>query len=240
MRKFIPSLREWQCELLRKHGLAKGHTRLFTLVLGTGGQSRGIHNATGEGYGFLKPDGVYNCTDCENDKLRKFFNLGRHRDWYEGFHASERHWSVDPDDSANAIGLTLECFYSKYMSMLQEAWHAYTYYDDITRTPLANNRRVAIVEVSIDHILHLEEVAPTNSGNVGNSAALVLKSSKLKVLNDIDMLPIVPTSEMISFILGASPEWKTKLHFSLDAMQFRSWRTYPEIMSKLLFQLRRF
>ena len=237
MRKFIPSLRETQRELFRKHGLAEGHSRYLTLVLGAGGQWRGTHNATGEGYGFLKPDGVYNCNDCENDKLRKFFNLGRHRDWYEGFHASERHWSVDPDDTANTVGLTLECFYSKYMSMLQEAWHAYTHYDDITRTPLANDRRVAIVEVSIEHILHIEEVAPVNKGNMGNDGTLILKSSKLKVLNDIDMLPIVPTSEMISLIFEASPQWKTKLHFILDAMQFRTWKVYPEMMSRILMKL---
>ena len=72
---------------------------------------------------------------------------------------------------------------------------------------------------------------------MGNDGTLILKSSKLKVLNDIDMLPIVPTSEMISLIFEASPQWKTKLHFILDAMQFRTWKVYPEMMSRILMKL---
>lgn len=266
-----------------------------TLVLGSGSQSRtSLRPRVDEGH--LKPEEICHCGECAREKWRKRFNLGCHREWYTGFHASEKHWSFNADNSDTTVGLRLECFYTTYRRLLTRALGMYKEFgqsyttskcmyekhgrnavadmylyrflskyvkhdylppekqleflsadeqrEAVRYTELAKSGRAALVEVKIDHILHISEVPISedyhpSSNRLDSHSGLELKVSKLKVIHDIDQLLLAPNMAAINFIIQASPATRDFLHVLLDAIQyydvrFRDFQSYQKRIAEIL------
>ena len=57
--------------------------------------------------------------------------------------------------------------------------------------------------------------------------SLIMKVSKLKVVDIIDQLPLVPSKSVLTAIFDAPIEWHRNWHSEVDRIQLASWRKLP-------------
>ena len=187
--------------------------------------------------GYMKQIDVVECTSCLNSNLNKILRIGPYRDWYVGHTAKEKHWHSDRKDPRNTLGLKLRCFYSVYMDLLKQAKLAYQTRGGIVDSKLAKEGRIALVSVWVRDILSVTTESISSAGmkpEPYEGDAIVLKVSKLKVMDLVDQLPLIPSKSFLDTVLSAPLEWHLKWHQMVDAIQTESWRDFPaKIMATL-------
>ena len=190
-----------------------------------------------ENRGFMRAPGVVECQTCLSSRLNRWLQLGPHRDWYDGHTAREKHWHVDRRDPSKTVGLRLNCFYSVYMDLLREAERVYSA-GDPHESEFARRGRMALVSVSVKDMLRIDCGEPSSEpGRTSESlqVSVTLKVSRLKVIDLIDQLPLIPSHTVVLRVLSASKRWHQAWHPVLDnGMQGFRWPEFPARMSDLL------
>jgi hypothetical protein len=222
---------------LRQHGLPPNAVSYVTIVLGSGRQTREDRPMLVPFKGYMRQIGVVECTLCLESKLNKLLRLGPYRDWYEGHTAKEKHWEIDKSGPGKAVGLRLRCFYSVYMDLQRQARLAHRPGGDLATSQLAKHGRIALVEAKISDILSVEDegtsAAALESG-LGPGGEMIMKVSRLKVLDLMDELCVVPSEAFLEAVLHAPGEWHRRWHRHVDAMQPRTWRDFLPKMAAAL------
>ncbi len=231
------SLGSDQMALLSNHGLRRGAATWETIVPGHGGQQRNSPRLLVENRGFMKAPDIVECQICLDSKLNRWLQLGPHRDWYDGHTARERHWHVDRRDPSKTVGLRLNCFYSVYMDLLREAERIHSA-GDPRDSELARRGRMALVSVSMKDMLRIDCGGPSSGSRRTSNFLQVgvsLKVSRLKVIDLIDQLPLIPSHAVVLRVLGASKRWHEGWHPVFDnGMQGMRWPEFPARISDLL------
>lgn len=214
--------------LLRQHGWQPQGTRYVTFVPGRGGQMRNRPKMPMQDKGTMQQKGVVECQICVNSRLNRLMRLGPYRDWYEGHTAKEKHSHTDGRFPSKTMGLKLRCLYTAYMDHLREAQLAYECAGDPTRSELATSGRLGMVSVSVNDILSVESESLTTElrFHASQDDGIVLMVSRLKVLDLVDQLLLVPSKEFLDAVLDAPVEWHQWWHNIIDSMQPDSWRQF--------------
>jgi hypothetical protein len=118
------------------------------------------------------------------------------------------------------------------MNLLQQAWYATKEKGGLTESQLAKEGRIALIRVLASDILSVQ--AETNDKEILKSQIIsrgvTLKVSRMKVLDLIDQLPLIPSEKTLEFIFSASAEWHRKWHLIVDVIQPTTWRDFPSKM----------
>ena len=175
---------------------------------------------------------IFECTKCLDSKLKRWAALGPYREYAAGFTHSikEPHWQADKANPQLTIGLTVTCFYSVYMNLLRQAREHYSASEGITSSRISNEGRIALVRASACDILG---VAKEESSRTPDSG-IQLKVSRLKVLDLIDKLPVIPSEAILTDILEAPSDWHQNWHYLVDRIQLKKWRDFPAKMTATL------
>ena len=222
---------------LRQHGLPLDGVSYATIVLGPGRQTREDRPMLVPFKGYMRQIGVVECTLCLDSKLNKLVRIGPYRDWYQGHTAKEKHWEIDKSQPGKAVGLRLRCFYSVYMDLLRQARVAYRPGGDLATSRLAKDGRIALVEAEIRDVLSVEDdgtSAAALESELGPRGEMIMKVSRLRVLDLMDQLCVVPSEAFLQAVLDAPGEWHRKWHRHVDAMQPRTWRDFLPKMAAAL------
>lgn len=221
--------------LLREHGLPSDGVSYVTIVLGVGRQTREDPKMLVPHKGYLTPTGVVQCTQCrERSRLAKVLQPD---EWDEGESVREKHWHIDESDPSRTMGLTLKCFYDGYMNIIEHARLAYGEGVSPEKSPYVKDGRIALVRVSLPDILAVEKnavSAPSLGPQPATRGELAMKVSKLKVLDLMDELPLVPSESFVAAIVDAPAKWHRQWHPLVDAIQLRKWRDFPTWMAASL------
>ena len=218
--------------LLRQHGYQTQGTRYVTFVSGKGDQMRNRPKMLIEDKGTMQQIGVVECPICVNSRLNRLVGLGPYRDWYDGHTAKEKHSHTDRRYPSKTIGLKLRCLYAVYMDHLREARLAYENAGDPATSELARRGRLGLVSVSVNDILSVESesLATETHSHASQDDGIVLMVSRLKVLDLVDQLLLVPSKEFLDAVFDAPVEWHQWWHNVIDSMQPDSWRHFVNDM----------
>ena len=187
--------------------------------------------------GFMKAPDVVECQTCLDSRLNRWLQLGPHRDWYDGHTAREKHWHVDRGNPSKTVGLRATYFYSVYMDLIREAERVYSA-GDPHDSELARRGRMALVSVSVKDMLRI--ACSGRSSEFGRTSeslqvGVTVQVSRLKVIDLIDQLPLVPSHAIVLAVLSASKRWHERWHLELDTgMQGMRWPEFPARISALL------
>lgn len=197
-------------ELLRDHGLASGSNSFITMISGI--KHRVI---PGIDIGRILPVLVVSCPHCE-----------QHPSWGKGDSVTEKHWSIDEHNPGNSVGLSLTCF---EFALSTTAWMGREY---------AKDSRLALVRVELSDLLSLQtdpfssqrgQEQGLSSEHLRQIAPVDLKARKLKVLDLVDQIRLVPEKSFLDAILNRvyeSDERQREWHRLLDATQPLTWRQF--------------
>ena len=192
-------------ELLTAHGLPPDTQTYVTIVSGSKGLFRDV--------GRTRLEMDLSCQECEP-----------RASWAKGDLVTERHWSP-------GCGLSLVCPAFEFAGHLSLAAISYRGLN------LVEHRRLALVSVAVSDLVMVQtepslarrmedEGIPLE--DVPKIAPLHIKTRKLKVLDVIDALRLVPEKSLLDAIYEGlhSEEWSREWHRLLDAMQPLDWRQF--------------
>ncbi|MFV2045719.1 MAG: hypothetical protein ACC700_21135, partial [Anaerolineales bacterium] len=163
-------------ELLGDHGLTPGSSSFITIVSGIKDKRMVVGDI-----GRILPTLAVSCTQCKEPAS-----------WGKGDSVTEKHWSIDEHNPANSVGLSLECFESAFQMHLNMASMG---------GESLNHRRLALVRVGLSNLLSLQtdpsssqrwQELGLSSEHVRQIAPVDLKARKLKVLDLVDAIRLVP------------------------------------------------
>ena len=223
--------------LLNEHGLSPDGARYVSIVLGYGRQTRKDIQMKEADKGYMRPIDVVECEHCrERTKLSTVlggFGIGSHVEWYEGKSVVEKHWHMDDSDPQRTIGLRLKCLYSVYIDILQHGKLAYCGGGDPTESSRLKDGRVALVSAALGDILSVEDerlIGAALEPEPRMHGGIIVKVSKLKVIDLVDEINLVPNESLLLTILNASAEWHCKWHRLVDAIRPTKWHDFPAKM----------
>jgi hypothetical protein len=206
-----------ELEVLQAHGLPPGSQTYVTAVSGFK-DTRGARDS-----GRLNPLVNVSCAEC-----------ARQAWWGKGDLVTEKHWHPDPDFTR---GLRLSCLGHRFMFELYEAGLAIRYPSEQGQVQMVEDSRLALVRAEVSDIISVQtdplkvrwaqwrdESPPL--------APLDIETTKLKVLDVVDLSRLVPEESLLDAIFerSVSGEWRREWHRLLDATQPRTWR---EFLTKL-------
>lgn len=209
------------------HSQQDNKPSIITLTLGQGPQTRNKTQLllyTDKGH--MRQQGVVDCDRCEKHRLDKLLRNGPYGWWREGDTVKEKHWDHGGTKPNSAVGLKIRCFYSAYLNLLESGRDAYEQYSDIYESSLALHSRAALVRAEWKDVITISNDQPSNLG-MGYFPTVVMMATKIKVLDLIDLLPLIPSLGAIETILDAPADWHTKWHELLDTKPINSWRDFP-------------
>ena len=134
------------------------------------------------------------------------------------------------------VGIRLLCFCTILMDVYREAQAAYRDARGIENTEFASSGRMALVSVRVSDVLiagdHVSDggLDPTSCQDIGVS----LKVSRLKVLDLVDKISLVPAEPILSKILAAPRNWHQEWHREVDSMRLSAWENYPSTLNSSL------
>ena len=204
---------ESDLELLRDHGLTPGSSSFITMVSGIKDERIIVGDI-----GRILPVRVVSCAQCKEPAS-----------WGKGDSVTEKHWSIDEHNPGNSVGLSLECFESAFQIHLGQAWLG---------GESLNHRRLALVRVELSDLLSLQtdplssqrwQELGLSSEQVRQIAPVDLKARKLKVLDLVDAIRLVPEKSFLDAILDPvyeSDERQREWHRLFDATQPLTWRQF--------------
>lgn len=224
--------------LLQEHGRQPKRSRYITVALGVGEQMREAPQMLVPDKGYMRQIDVVECTTCLNSTLNRILRIGPDWNWYDGHTVEEKHWHLDRNNPHNTLGLRLSCFYSVYMYLLKQAKLAYQARGGIVRSALAKQGRIALVSVLMDDILSVKRESISWAGiqaEPDDGGGIVLKVSKLRIVDLMDQLPLIPSESFIDAVLNAPMEWHRNWHKLVDDLQPKSFHDFP---AKILSTIR--
>jgi hypothetical protein len=146
------------------------------------------------------------------------------------------HWNIDENNPSNSVGFSLTCFEFAFRLHLNTA--AMSYEGGGGLEDVLREGRLALVRVEISDLLSVQS-DPISSWraqeqgipleDVRQTAPVDIKTRKLKVLDVVDQLRLVPERSLVNTIFDRfeqSEEWRREWHRLIDAMQPGTWREF--------------